>query len=218
MDMGVVGNAGVWKSDLFPTELIPEILELVIASWETFKKPDRLECEVPISKAFREKIRADKNLRDDLPFHIWRELPTANTRPEDDVLIDICFAFTGNPNEEIYFAFECKRLRIPYPAPGRLKPNNTDYIGEQGMMCFITGKYSRSVTNGGMIAYVMDGKTEEAILSVGKLIKKKASILKLDGNIGLESSSVLGNLKNIRESRHILSTKKFTIHHVFLAV
>ena len=201
MDMGVIGNGSSLKRDLFPEELIPEILELVITSWGTFKKPDRLECEVPISKAFTKIIRAEKNQRDDLPFHVWYELSTLNI---------------GSPREDIYFAFECKRLRIPY-ASG-LDTNNSDYVGEQGMLCFVTGKYSEIVTNGGMIGYVMDGKTEEAIISVGELIKKKSLNLKLAKDTGLETSSILIDSRNVRETRHRLSKKYFVIHHIFLAV
>ncbi len=213
----VAGNAEGWK-DLLPEEFIPDILELVISSWDTFNKPHRLALEVTISKEFVIKLRVDKNKRDDLPFQVWPEINTLDTQAEDEGRMDILFSYLGTLKEEIHFAFECKRLRIPYPLPRRLATNNSDYVGKQGMMCFITGKYSRSVTNGGMIAYVMDGKAEEAILSLGELIKRKATMLKLEKNIGLELSSVLGNLKNIRETRHILSTKKFTIHHVFLAV
>ena len=213
----VTGNAEGWK-DLLPDEFIPDILELVITSWDTFNKPRRLELEVTISKEFVKKLRVDKNKRDDLPFHIWPEINTLDAQAEDEGRMDILFSYLGTLKEEIHFAFECKRLRIPYPPPGRLFTNNSGYVCEQGMMCFINGKYSRSVTNGGMIAYVMDGKTEEAILSLGELIKEKSLTLKLDRNIGFELSSVLCNLKNVRETKHILSTKKFTIHHVFLAV
>lgn len=213
----VAGNAEGWK-DLLPDEFIPDILELVITSWDTFNKPHRLELEVAISEEFVKKLRDDKNRRFDLPFHIWTEINTLDTQAEDKGRMDILFAYLGTLKEEIHFVFECKRLRIPYPPPRKLTTNNSDYVNDQGMMCFVTGKYSRSVANGGMIAYVMDGEIEKAILSVGELIKKKASMLKMDRNIGFALSSVLGNLKNIRETRHVLRTKKFTIHHVFLAV
>ncbi len=85
-------------------------------------------------------------------------------------------------------------------------------------MCFVTGKYSGSVTNGGMMGYVMDGQIKEAIISVGKLIKNKRLALKLAKDTGLERSSVMGNSQNVRETRHILNERKFTIHHIFLAV
>ena len=218
MVMGAEGNAKRWRRDLFPHELIPEILELVMTSWDSFKKPDPLEREVSISEEFVKNIRFEKNRRDDLPFHVWPEVITLDTQAEDKGRTDILFAYLGTPKEEIHFVFECKRLRIPYPPPSRLATNNSEYVNRQGMMCFVTGKYSGSVTNGGMIGYVMDGQIKEAILSVAKLIKNKRLDLKLAKDTGLERSSVMGNSQNVRETRHILSKRNFTIHHIFLAV
>jgi len=216
MAIGVVGDGRLWKKDLFPEELIPEILELVITSWETFEKPARFDHEVTISKAFKEWIRAQKNLREDLPFQIFRELPISNTQTEEDGRIDIFFAYMGTSREDIYFAFECKRLRIPYPSG--LVTNSSDYVGNQGMMCFVTGKYSRNVANAGMIGYVMDGKANLAITSVRGLINKKRDALRLAGNTGLDFSSIIPNRQNARETTHILSDKQLKIHHLFLAV
>lgn len=218
MDMGVFGNTKRWKRDLFPHELIPEILELVRISWDSFEKPNRLEREVSISEEFVKNIRIEKNRRDYLPFHVWPEVNTLDTQAEDKGRTDILFAYLGTPKEEVHFVFECKRLRIPYPPPSRLATNNSEYVNKQGMMCFVTGKYSGSVTNGGMIGYVMDGQIKEAIASVGKLIKNKRLSLKLAKDTELEHSSVMGNSQNVRETRHTLSRKNFTIHHIFLAV
>ncbi|MBN2313081.1 MAG: hypothetical protein JXM79_04075 [Sedimentisphaerales bacterium] len=216
MAIEVVGDSSLWKKDLFPEELIPEILELVITSWEVFEKPDCLDREVPISKAFTKKIRSEKNRRADLPFHIWCELSTLATQTEQDGRIDILFAYIGTTREDIYFAFECKRLRIPYPSG--LNTNNSDYVGDQGMMCFVTGKYSHSVTNAGMIGYVMDSQVNLAITSVGELIKKKRDALRLPRNSGLDLSSIIPNRHNARETTHMINAKKLKIHHLFLAV
>jgi len=218
MAIEVFGDGRVWKEDLFPEEFIPEILKLVITSWKTFKKPDRLAREVPISKAFTERIRAEKNQHGDLPFHVWDEQSTPSAQTEEDGRVDILFAYLGTPREDIHFAFECKRLRIPYPPPTELKTNNSEYVGDQGMMCFVTGKYSRSVANAGMIAYVMDGNASLAITSVGKLIKSKRDALSLAGDTGLVPSSVIPSRPNARETTHMLSGREFTIHHLFLAV
>jgi hypothetical protein len=220
MVMGAIGNAKEWKEDLFPYELIPEILELIISSWKTFKKPGSLDHEVPISRAFTKKLQYEKNKQNNLPFKIRSELEIYGTdeNKNDDGRIDICFDYIGTPNEETYFAFECKRLRIPYPPPRRLATNNSDYVGKQGMICFVTGKYSKIVTSGGMIGYIMDGKIKEAIISVGKLIKSKRLALKLAKGMGLERSSVMANSPNVRETRHIFNKRNFTIHHIFLAV
>ena len=151
-----------------------------------------------------------------MPFKIWYELAEIDTSSGEEGRIDILFSYIGTPQEEVYFAFECKRLRIPYESG--LDTNNSNYVGDQGMVCFVTGKYSESGKNGGMIGYVMDGKTEKAIWSLGKLIKSKRAVLKLAKETDLERSSVMADSENIRETRHVLSTRRFTIHHVFLAV
>ena len=153
-----------------------------------------------------------------MPFHVWPEVNTLDTQAEDKGRTDILFAYLGTPKEEVHFVFECKRLRIPYPPPSKFATNNSEYVNKQGMMCFVTGKYSGSVANGGMIGYVMDGKTGKAIPSVGKLIKSKRTLLKLAKDTGLELSSVAPNHSNTRETTHVLTKKQFTIHHLFLAV
>jgi hypothetical protein len=218
--MGTIGNASKWKEDLFPYELIPEIIELILNSWKTFEKPDRLALEVQISRAFTKKLQHEKNIQNSLPFKIRAELITYGTDENNntDGRIDICFDYIGTPDEETYFALECKRLRIPYPSPSNLETNNSDYVGEQGMMCFITGKYSRRGASGGMIGYVMDGNTKEVVSSLIPLIKSKSSILKLVKDTGLEPSSIIANSPDVKQTRHILSKKDFVIHHVFLAV
>ncbi len=215
MVIEVFGDGSSWKTDLFPQELIPDILQLVIVSWEIFPKPNPLDHEVSISKEFVKILRAEKNQHYDLPFKIWYELPEIDLL-NNEGRIDILFSYIGTPKEEIYFSFECKRLRIPYPS--RLVTNSSEYVGNQGMMCFITGKYSRSVDNAGMIGYIMDGKENLAITSVGKHIKKKRNILKLAKNTGLELSSMIPDRRNVRETTHILSEKQLKIYHLFLAV
>jgi len=210
-------DASQW-GDLFPQELIPEIIELVTTTWKTFKKPSRLDHEISISKTFIKKLQQEKNRQDSLPFKIRPELVIYGTEENKDTdgRMDICFDYVDTIREEVYFTFECKRLRIPYKSG--LDTNNSKYTNEQGMMCFITGKYSEGLPCGGMIGYVMDGKTEKAILSVGKIIKNKRLALKLAKDTGLERSSVMGDSQNVRETRHILNERKFTIHHIFLAV
>ena len=216
MVMGAESNAVVWK-DLFPEDLVPEILELVRISWDSFEKPDRLEREERITRRFAERVRHKKNKRDDLPFKIRVEVSIPDIESgQESGRVDFIFDYIGTIREEVYFAFECKRLRIPYESG--LNTNNSEYTNEQGMMCFVAGKYSEGLPCGGMIGYVMDGKTEKAIPSVEKLIKTKRLTLKLAEDTGLERSSVMWNLQNIRETRHILNERKFTIHHIFLAV
>ena len=85
-------------------------------------------------------------------------------------------------------------------------------------MRFVTGKYGKGLKDGGMIGYVMDGRTALAIQSVRKLIEKKRDELCLSEGTTLGESSILPKHKTIKETLHALSDRQFTIHHVFLSV
>ncbi len=216
MSISIVGDAAGWKRDLFPEGFVPDILKLVINAWKKFSKPNRLDLEVKINKAFTKILRSEKT---DLPFKILPEVTVFKENNDNEGRIDIQFSYIGTADEDNYFAFECKRLRIPYPPPQKLSTNNSDYVGDQGMRCFVTGKYSSRVRHGGMIGYVMDGKTDSAIISVTKLINKKRTELKLVSGTSLGISSIMVKHRNVKETKHNLAfSRNFTIYHIFLSV
>jgi len=211
--VATVGDASLW-ADLFPDHLIPNILGLVVKTWQSFQKPRPLDHEVPISRRFREALRKGKNLHE-LPFTIWPESPETDPGTGKEMArIDI--RFLHGWREDVYFAFECKRLRIPYESG--LQSNTGEYVGANGMMRFITGKYGKGLTSGGMIGYVMDGNLRTAVPSVKKAIDKNRIDLCLVFGTGLTSSSMMPRNKIVKETRHDLATREFAIYHVFLAV
>ena len=161
--MAIGGDASLW-ADVFPDGLIPSILELVVKTWQRSEKPLPLEHEVPISRRFREALRRGKDLNE-LPFTIWPESSETDPNTGKEIgRIDI--RFIHGWRESVYFAFECKRLRIPYDS-GR-RSNTGEYVGASGMMRFISGKYGKDLASGGMIGYVMDGDLRAAVPSVKK--------------------------------------------------
>ena len=212
--MRIEGSPKQWSD--FLSDLIPDILLLVIKTWGKYKKPDDIILEVPINKWFAERMRQEKNKQGDLPFKICPEvsIPDPNTGKELG-RIDILFDPVYTINEHVYFAFECKRLHIIYDK--RMETNTGEYIGDDGMMCFITGKYSEELPSGGMIGYVMDGDVYSAILTIKKAIKKQNNTLCLCPNTSLEDCSLLPNEKQVKETKHKINND-FTIYHVFLAV
>ncbi len=211
--MAIIGDASQW-ADLFPDNLIPDILGLVITTWQRFKKPHRNDLEVPITRRFREELVMEKDHRY-LPFSIWPESSETDPKTGKEIgRIDI--RFLHGYKENVYFAFECKRLRVPYKSG--IRSNASEYVGVDGMMCFITGKYSRGLFSGGMIGYVMISDVRAAIQSVKKAISRNYTMLCLIRNTGLSSCSIMSNEKIIKETRHNLPNQRFTIYHVFLAV
>lgn len=206
--MSAVGDASLW-GDLFPDDLIPDVLQLVVDTWQSFLKPSPSDHEVPISRRFCEDLRREKGKRG-LPLRISPESSETDPLTGKEIgRIDIQFAH--GHNERVYFAFECKRLRI------NGIPNTHAYVGADGMMCFIDGKYAKNLDSGGMIGYVMDGDVPKAIDAVSKAIVNKSNKLNLIAGTGMTPSSFVPNMP-VTETYHTISSKRFTIYHLFLGI
>ena len=202
--------------DLFPDELVPDILELVVETWKIFAKPQRTEHEVPITKDFCLLLQRQKNATS-LPFKIRWELPLLDsTSVINPGRADLIFDFINTSREEIYFLFECKRLCVPFPSGWQSQAG--EYIGDDGMMCFIFGKYSSGLPAGGMIGYVMDGNVLRAISSVTKAVEDNRDALCLAKHTGLQNNRLMPKNDSVKETDHDLSTRNFMMHHIFLKV
>ncbi len=212
--MSLIGGDPGFHSNLFPDGLIPDILELVLDSWEKFKKPVPTDKENPINYRFVMFLRNQKKCRE-LLFLIDPETPLPDEQTgEERGRIDI--RFMEGYDEDVYFAFECKRLRY-MTSTGNLVHNTSDYVtSDQGMMCFISGKYSDKLSSGGMLGYVLDGKKHEAKKAVKKLIDKHKANLRLKSNTSLDPSSI--SPKKVDQTLHVLSDRSFIIYHLFLSV
>lgn len=209
--MAISGRASDW-ADTFPDGFIPDILALVFSAWAQLKKPAMDDLEVPITRRFCAKLRQEKKLQT-LPFTISRQTKIDDSGGIELGELDLCF--TAGRREDVYFAFECKRLRIPYP--NGCRPNNSEYV-QEGMLRFIEAQYAHGLEQGGMIAYVMDGDTASAIMGVSTAIRRRQGDLKMVPGEGLLRSSIEPDREEARETRHHLQVRAFKMHHLFLAV
>lgn len=212
--MAIVGSADLW-ADFFPDDLIPDILDMVVEVWSSFTKPLFDEHEVPITKRFRASLEQYKDLKM-LPIRIDREVPIDHLDTAEEIgRIDL--RLTHGYRSDVYFAFECKRLNI-INKNGSTSSLAKDYV-MSGMMRFVGSnpQYARSLRQSGMIGYVMNGKTANAIKAVDKQVKNYYIDLQMKSASGLNSSS--RSLKSlIKESLHNLPHQAFILHHVFLPV
>lgn len=210
--MGYAGNPDLW-ADLFPDDLIPAIIDLVLQSWKAFRKPAPTEHEVPITKRFCACLRQHKT-RNRLPFAILPE--SEELEPESGELLGrIDLRLLHGHHEEVYFAIECKRLNVV--TNSKRSSLARDYV-EKGMMRFITGKYAKGLDKGGMLGYVMDGKVAGAIASVKQAIDSRSSLLALDKGTSLCVCTLRPTDKQVKETKHIPSGNSFVIYHVFVGV
>lgn len=211
--MMVVGDPNMW-SDTFPEELVPRVLDLITNTWATFEKPAPSDREVPITRRFKHALKQAKDLNR-LPVRLEREL--AEDDPETGAelgRIDLKFLPAVSAREEVYLAFECKRLNAV--ANGVRRSLAPEYVTE-GMMRFVTGRYAGSVLHGGMLGYVLDGRCDDAIRRVAANITSRAKDLCMGDGTALERSHLRPSADHNRETQHMLQpSRHFRLHHLFL--
>lgn len=209
-----VGDVDAW-AEVFPEELVPRIIDLAWTTWATFPKPSAEEHEVPITRRFRCALKQAKDyIR--LPVRIDREAAEDDPATAQELgRIDLRFSPAGSALEEVYFAFECKRLNAT--ENGTRRPRASEYVAE-GMMRFVTGQYSTAMRHGGMIGYVLDGNCDHAIRLVGQNIASSKVALRTQNGGGILPSSLRMQNPLIRETRHDLGRPDlFRVHHLFLS-
>lgn len=208
--MSVIGDSGMW-SDLFPGDLIPQILDLVIGAWARFEKPESTALEVAITRRFRALLRQERSLRR-LTFRIERESPE-DTPDSGEEMGRIDLRFSHGYREEVYFAFECKRLNV---MKGNRRSSLAPEYVKEGLMRFVEGRYARDLDTGGMIGYVMDGDVPAAVKSVRKAVANRRETLRVVGS-GLADCSFRPGHAQIQETEHEIG-REFRVLHVFLPI
>ncbi len=130
---------------------------------------------------------------------------------------DLAFlAATGAKKPWPYFLTEAKRLHVTFPSGWHSLVS--EYVtGEQGMLCFVKGRYARGLAFGGMLGYVFDGHVAEARVSIAAAIQKNAEKLKCTNPKTLVDSKIVPGEKRISETVHHLP-RRFTVFHQYLGV
>jgi hypothetical protein len=217
--VAIAGDPRLWLP-LFSPGLVPQIVELVLDSWSSFAGPKPSENEVPITLRFCCHLKLRKNSLRDLPVRIERESTEDDTiRGRERGRIDIRFTEAYSCREDVYFAFECKRLNVPPSRPSKRKTVRSlarPYVHD-GLMRFVTGQYGRNLEHGGMIGYVMDSDTPAAVRSVDRCVRIARRRLKLAGRETLRDSRVTQGRGEVKETVHGTGARTLTIQHLFLA-
>jgi hypothetical protein len=206
--MATNGNLSRWANN-FPASLVPQIIHLVLESWNNFKT--RHTHEVPITQEFF--VLLDKNhefLK--LPFLVDLEV----VLPHSDgtwQLGRLDLRFIYGFRRKVYFSIECKRLRVNFPSG--FNPLAKEYVVD-GMYRYFNGQYAQELDKGGMLGYVMDGNCDEAVKDVQKSIENRRMDLYTQGNETLKNSACV-NSKQVKETFHRYGPNgNFIIYHIFL--
>ncbi len=213
--MNPIGSPADWV-DLIDSQ-VPDILALVIASWDSLPAPAANELENSITNRLCAKMQNAPD-RETYFFHI---------QPQDVILepgtgaelgrMDIAFK-PFVPSDRIYFCLECKRLNVRVPNIPRPRTYFSEYV-RHGMLRFISGQYAGVVRNGGMLAFVLNGDLTVAIAGVQENIQAAQAELGMSSPADFSASSIRPADARIRETSHRRAhdSEPFTIHHLFMA-
>lgn len=213
--LGEVDLSAEHSIPLFPTEEIPRILDTVLLHAGTLRKTHETEREDALTDRLFRLLLRDKMFRS-APFIPIREHQIFDDMSKEGHSGRIDINFITPPGDETYFAIEAKRLHVTFPSGW--KPLISEYVvGDQGMMCFITGKYSRSQQAAAMLGYVFDGEVAQAEAGIDASVRKNAGQLTLVPPHTFQKSSIVPG-KSVAETHHLLEARAFTLYHLLVSV
>jgi hypothetical protein len=208
----VIGSPDYWV-DVIDSQ-VPDILALVIDSWQQMDVPAPDASEDGITETLCHLMRSHRVARE-LPLQI--HLQSVEIEPAEGQKVgrmDIAFYPLVN-REDIYFCLEAKRLNAL--KDGIVRPYASEYV-RLGMMRFITGQYAKLARTGGMIGYVVDGRVPHAIANVAQNIRNQHVDLGITPPGELLMSTILSGETRARETHHTRrhDPSPFRIHHLFM--
>jgi len=204
----------------FDGDYLAEILEATARAWARMKPPERDEIEDRITFRLAGQL-ANASEFAEIPYNVDPQCWIFGLNGELFGRLDIRFKHRRSKRD--YFGFEAKRLHVRYPS-GKTSKEYSTYAGKAGMMAFIEGQYSKMLPAGGMLGYVMDGRSDDAWSGIGKQIERQRNVLKLSAG-GTFAASTLSNVLHqalagchLGETDHDLGTHHLRLFHLILPV
>lgn len=212
--MTIAGNPGQWI-DLLDS-LVPDIVNLVLDGWGLMGSIPPDSKEDPVSEELCKMLRSARSLSE-LPLQVHTQFVELDSQSQgvDQGRIDIVFALLV-PDESVYFALECKRVRVTH-TDGSVRPYYSEYV-TQGLFRFVSGQYSSEVRHGGMIAFVLDGNVTTAMRGIVRNIKAKSAPLGLTA-AGVEASQYVPTNPSVHQTTHqrTVAAGEVVVQHFFMS-
>jgi hypothetical protein len=209
---------------LFPDDEIPRILRIVERCAKGLRKLAPCESENSLSDRLYHRIVRDPAFRE-VPAELYRELPgyregeedTEPAKPGPIGRVDFVFKNgTGAQKPYPEFVIEAKRLNVTFPRAGHHSLVPEYVTGDQGMMCFITGRYAATQCSGAMLGYVFDGNIASARAAIAKAVAANPEKLRLEDGAVLTPTIHPGLCAD--ETLHDLTNRRFRLYHLLAAV
>ncbi len=207
------------KFNPFAGDYLTEILEATAVAWARMKKPGRSELEDRITFRVAGQLANDAYFTE-LPYDVVPQYWLLGINGELLGRLDIYFKHRNSQRD--YFAFESKRLHVTYRS-GK-KTEYSKYAGNDGMMAFVMGYYSKGLKACGMLGYIMDGKSDVAWAGLEQVIEDRRLLLKLVARSKLAtttlSKAAAKGMKGTRlgETQHDLGSYRLRLFHLLLPI
>ncbi len=169
----------------FAESYIREIIRAIALAWLRMRNPPADEIEDRITFRLAGRLQNDEDFRE-LPFDVVPQYWLLDLHGRRLGRLDLRVKHLHSQRD--YLAFEAKRLRIPRRRGVRAE--YSVYVGEAGMMCFVTGKYSVGLPHAGMLAYVMDSDVPRAWDGISDAIENNRNSLKLCDGASFTASPI----------------------------
>ena len=204
----------------FDEDYLAEILEATAVAWARMEHPSQTEIEDRITFRLAGRLLNDPHFAE-IPYDV---VPQNWLLGLDGQLLGrLDLRFKHRHSQRDYFVFEAKRLHVTYPG-GSFSTEYPTYAGDEGMMAFIEGHYSKGLPAGGMLGYIMDGESDMAWIGLEKRIRARQTPLKLIENSKLDKSLLSKAIANamigthLGETQHELETHHLRLFHLLLPV
>lgn len=215
-----------WREP-FPDEEISHILAALLRCSSDLRKAESCEHENRLTVRLAKLLSLDATMLK-RPVHLdWEVWEIGMEKAELLGRLDLRYLYsTGVQHPWPCFAIEAKRLHVTFPKGG-WKSLVSEYVTgdtgksaeeEQGMMCFVTGRYSGGLRSGAMLGYVYDGDVERARIAIHKAIVEHSAKLRFSTSEQIKVSAIVPNELRITESVHELPQRQFRIFHVLFGV
>lgn len=204
----------------FQDDYLSEIIEATATAWVRLQPPKRGEIEDRITFRLAGRLANDPYFAD-LPYDVVPQYWLLGLNGQRLGRLDLRFKHRFSQRD--YFAFEAKRLHVSRPGGG-FSNEYSVYAGDAGMMAFVTEQYCKGFPAGGMLGYIMDGKSIDAWAGLVKRIDLRRKPLKLVGTTGLLKSALSAAIQHalsgthLGETQHHLSTYNLRQFHLLLPV
>ena len=208
------------KFNPFEQNYLAEIVGATALAWSRMKHPGKCELEDGITRRLAGRLVNDRHFAD-LPYDITTQHWLLGLHGESLGRLDIRFKHRSSQSD--YFALEAKRLHVTYPG-GSNSTEYSTYVGDDGMMAFVSGYYSKGICASGMLGYVMDGESPKAFQGLEKRIGANRQSLRLAANSKFILSALGHTIMNamegtlLAETDHDLGTHRLRVLHMILPV